>query len=303
MQNQSEPGKARKHPKLRDYGLTLKILLESPSSAIGLLIVAAYGAIAVIDSTFPSLIGVANAYRMVPDFSNPVPLPPSWPLHPFGTTFPGVDLYQAVMAAIRIDLWYSLVIVLSSAAIGTIIGVTAAYAGGYLDEILMRFTDIFLSIPYLPFAIAIGFLLGREIGNVSLAIALVWWPLYARYARGQALSVKENAYVEAARASGVSSPRIIFSHLLPNVLTPVFVQVSLDLGTIVQIFAGLAFIGFASRDALLPELGALISDGFQYAVAAPWVVLAPGIAILIFAIGMNLLGDGLRDALDPRNRT
>jgi len=277
--------------------------LESPSSVMGLAIVVAYAAIAVIDFTYPQLIGVENAYSMIPDYVNTVPQPPAWPTHPFGTTFPGIDLYQAIMAAIRVDLWYSFLIVLVGAIIGITLGVLAAYFGGYIDELLMRFADIFLSIPYLPFAIAVGFILGRELSDVSIALILVWWPLYARYARGQALSVKESAFVEAAKASGVGSWRIMIRHVVPNVLTPIFVQVSLDLGTVVQIFAALTFIGFASANALLPELGALISRGFQYAVTAPWVVFFPGMAILVFAIGMNLLGDGLRDALDPKYRT
>jgi len=290
-------------PRIREYRLTLRILLESPSATIGLVIVIFYAAVAVIDATFPHLIGVQNAYSMVPNFANPTPQPPVWPAHPFGTTFPGIDLYQAVMAAIRIDLFYSLLIVIAGATIGTAVGVTAAYLGGYLDEVLMRFTDIFLSVPYLPFAIAIGFILGRELGNFSLALALVWWPLYARYARGQTLSIKEFTFVEAAKANGVGGVGIVTRHIFPNVLTPIFVQISLDLGTIVQVFAGLTFIGFASSNILLPELGTLISNGFQYAVSDPWVVFFPGMAILIFAVGMNLLGDGLRDALDPRNRT
>ncbi len=207
------------------------------------------------------------------------------------------------MAAIRIDLYYSFQVVLGGAIIGTVVGVCAAYYGGYIDEALMRFTDIFLSIPYLPFAIAIAFFLGREISNISVALTLVWWPLYARYARGQTLSVKENAYIEGAKASGVGTPGILRYHIIPNVLTPIFVQISLDLGTVVQVFAGLVFIGFATGNLLLPELGTLISNGFGFAVTAPWTILFPGLAILIFAIGMNLLGDGLRDALDPKRRT
>jgi peptide/nickel transport system permease protein len=289
--------------RLREYRLTLKILLESPSSTVGLAIVLAYATVAVIDFTYPSLIGVQNAYSMVPDFMNSVPAPPVWPIHPFGTTFPGVDLYQAVMSAIRVDLWYSLMIVLAGAAAGTMVGVLAAYVGGYVDEALMRFTDIFMSIPFLPFAIAVAFVLGRALDDVSLALVIVWWPNYSRYAYGQALSLKENAYFEAARASGVGTWGIIFRHVIPNVLTPTFVQISLDLGTVVQVFASLTFIGFASGNPLLPELGTLISNGFQYAVTAPWVIFFPGMAILIFSIGMNLLGDGLRDALDPRSRT
>lgn len=285
------------------YKLTLRLLFEDVSSAAGLIIVLGYVAVAVIDAVYPQLIGVVSANVEIPNFSNPVPQPPSWPLHPFGTTFPGVDLYQAVMAAIRIDLWYSFLIVVGGALVGILVGVVAAYMSGAIDEVLMRITDIFLSVPYLPFAIAVGFVLGRGLDELSLALIVVWWPLYARYARGQALSVKENAYVEAAKASGVGGWGIMTKHIIPNVLTPIFVQISLDLGTVVQTFAALTFIGFASSGPFLPELGTLISNGFPYAISAPWVVIFPGVAILIFAVGMNLLGDGLRDALDPRNRT
>jgi peptide/nickel transport system permease protein len=289
--------------RLDQYKLTLRLLFEDFSSAIGLIIVIGYVVVAVIDAVYPQLIGVINANIELPNYSNPVPQPPSWPLHPFGTTFPGVDLYQAVMAAIRIDLWYSFLIVVGGALIGIVVGVVAAYMSGVFDEFLMRITDIFLSIPYLPFAIAVGFVLGRGLDELSLALIVVWWPLYARYARGQALSIKENAYVEAAKASGVSGWGVMTKHIIPNVLTPIFVQISLDLGTVVQTFAALTFIGFASSGPFLPELGTLISNGFPYAISAPWVVLFPGVTILIFAVGMNLLGDGLRDALDPRNRT
>jgi len=289
--------------RLDQYKLTLKLLFEDVSSAAGLIIVLGYVVVAVIDAVYPPLIGVVNANVEIPNFSNPVPQPPTWPLHPFGTTFPGVDLYQAVMAAIRIDLWYSFLIVVGGALVGILVGVVAAYMSGATDEVLMRITDIFLSVPYLPFAIAVGFVLGRGLDELSLALIVVWWPLYARYARGQALSVKENAYVEAAKASGVGGWGIMTKHIIPNVLTPIFVQISLDLGTVVQTFAALTFIGFASSGPFLPELGTLISNGFPYAISAPWVVIFPGVAILIFAVGMNLLGDGLRDALDPRNRT
>ena len=289
--------------RLDQYKLTLRLLFEDVSSAAGLIIVLGYVAVAVIDAVYPQLIGVVSANVEIPNFSNPVPQPPSWPLHPFGTTFPGVDLYQAVMAAIRIDLWYSFLIVVGGALVGILVGVVAAYMSGAIDEVLMRITDIFLSVPYLPFAIAVGFVLGRGLDELSLALIVVWWPLYARYARGQALSVKENAYVEAAKASGVGGWGIMTKHIIPNVLTPIFVQISLDLGTVVQTFAALTFIGFASSGPFLPELGTLISNGFPYAISAPWVVIFPGVAILIFAVGMNLLGDGLRDALDPRNRT
>jgi peptide/nickel transport system permease protein len=285
----------------KETKLTLRILLETKSSALGLIIVIAYAFIAIMDFVYPKAIGVQDAYSLIPSFGN-LPVAPS-AAHIFGTTYDGIDLYQAVMSAIRVDLWYSLLVVFGGMIIGTIVGVFAAYYGGYVDEVLMRFTDIFLAIPYLPFAIAIAFVLGRELSNVSVALTLVWWPLYARYARGQTLSVKENAYIEGAKASGVGTPGILFQHIVPNVLTPIFVQISLDLGTVVQVFAGLVFIGFSSGQPFLPELGGLISNAFNLTIQYPWTTFFPGVAIVVFAVGMNLLGDGLRDALDPKRRT
>jgi peptide/nickel transport system permease protein len=138
--------------------------------------------------------------------------------------------------------------------------------------------------------------------NMSLALVLVWWPLYARYTRSTTLSTKEFTFVEAARASGVSRIRIIFRHILPNSLPPVFIQFSLDLGAIMVIFSTLAFIGFITN-ASVPELGYLTSLGLNYVQTAPWAVIFPGVVITIFALAVNLLGDGLRDVIDPRRRS
>jgi peptide/nickel transport system permease protein len=165
----------------------------------------------------------------------------------------------------------------------------------------MRITDIFFSIPYLILALAVGFILGRSLMNMSIALAIVWWPLYARYTRSQTLSTKELTFVEAAKASGVSRVKITFKHILPNSLPPVFIQISLDLGSIMVIFSTLAFIGFIAT-ANVPELGYLTSLGLYYVETAPWALIFPGLAITLFALAVNLVGDGLRDVIDPRRR-
>ncbi|WP_252896485.1 ABC transporter permease [Metallosphaera hakonensis] len=250
---------------------------------------------------YPEVIGVRNPNTLIYNFINPVPQPPS-AQYPLGTTYPGVNLLQAIMEAIRVDLGFSLLIVVSGALIGAVIGVLAAYIGGYLDEVLMRVTDIFFSVPYLVLALAVGFVLGRSLNSMVIALIIVWWPIYARYSRSLTLSLRESMFIEAAKASGASNLRIMFRHILPNTLPPILVQISLDLGSVVGIFATLAFIGFIPN-ANIPELGYLTSLGLNYIQSAPWTVIFPGLAITLFALSVNLMGDGLRDVIDPRRRS
>jgi len=281
--------------------LSLSVFFANKAAVVGLVIVMIYVVIGVIDEVYPPLIGITSAGTLVPNFFNPAPSPPSL-AHLFGTTYPGVDLFSSIIKAIRIDLAYSLLVVAIGAAVGSVIGVISATVGGLMDEIVMRITDIFFSIPYLVLALAVGFILGRNLLNMSLALAIVWWPLYARYTRSQTLSTKEFTFVEAAKASGVSRLKIMFKHILPNTLPPVFIQVSLDLGSIMVIFSTLAFIGFITN-ASIPELGYLTSLGLSYVQTAPWAVIFPGVAITLFALAVNLMGDGLRDVIDPRRRS
>src|SRR6266566_1064014 len=273
-----------------EYRLTLRLLLQRPLAAAGLVITLAYVAIAIAASFLP------DRDILQTDFANPFPEAPwwwgagrvgSW----FGTTYPGIDLY------------YSALVVLGGALIGILVGLVAGYKGSFFDEALMRTTDVTYSIPFLVFAIAVAFVLGRDFTTLNLALLILWWPPYARLVRAQVLSVKENKFIEAARAAGASDTRIMFRHVLPNTLAPVFVQVSLDLGVVIQIFAALIFVGFAPQGGFVPELGALIFYGYQQGPASyPWTILFPGIALVVFAVGVNLLGDGLRDVLDPRLR-
>jgi len=281
--------------------LSLQVFFSNKLAVVGLVIVLAYVADALIVQFAPWLIGLKYPFKVIPDYSNPVPQPPSWK-HPFGTTYPGIDLLRAVVKAIRFDLGLSVVIVVPGALLGIVIGIVATYFGGWVDDVLMRLTDIFFSVPYLVLAIAIGYALGRNITSMVIALIIVWWPLYARYTRSVTLQVKELTFIEAARAAGASNYKIMFRHILPNALPPVLVQMSMDLGTIMLTISGLAFIGFLPV-ANIPELGYLSTLGLIYINTAPWTVLVPGVFIVIFAVAVYLLGMGLMDVINPRRRS
>lgn len=281
--------------------ISLKIFFGNPTAFIGFLIFTLYVIIALIVQFNPSLLGIRNPNVLEMDFANPIPQPPSIS-HPLGTTYPGIDLLKGILAAIRIDLYYSFLVVIGGALIGTLFGIISGYKGGILDDIAMRITDVFFSIPYLILALAISFVLGRTLDSMVIALIIVWWPLYARYARSQTLTVKRMPFVDAARVAGTSDFKIMIRHILPNVLPPIFVQISLDLGVIMVIFSVLAFLGLVAN-ASLPELGYLTELGLNYIQSAPWTVIFPGLVITLFALAVNLMGDGLRDVIDPRRRS
>lgn len=289
-------------PKLRSLLLTLKLLVTNPTGAVGFSIMVFYFGLAIILQVAPSLIGITNVNTMIPNFSNPYPQPPS-STHLFGTTYPGIDLFHGIIKAIRIDVFSSAAVVSAGAIIGSVVGVTAGYKGKGFDQVVMRVTDIFFSLPFLVLAMAVGFVLGRALQDVLLALIIVWWPMYARLTRSQTLYLKNELYVKFSTLSGNSTFRTLFKHVIPNTITPVLVQMSIDLANIILLLSGLYFIGFAASSPYLPELGSLISYGFPFAITAYWTVLYPGIFLLIFALGMNLFGDGLRDALNPKFRT
>jgi peptide/nickel transport system permease protein len=182
-----------------------------------------------------------------------------------------------------------------------VVGLFSGYVGGIVDEIIMRVTDIFFSVPYLILAMAIAAALGPNLTNAMISLSIVWWPVYARLIRGQVLLVREYTYVEAARALGASNIRIIFRHILPNSFSPVIVQASLDFGNAVMYAAALSFIGLGAQPPS-PEWGAMISMGRNYMRESWWFATFPGLAILVTVLGFNLLGDGLRDIFDPRLR-
>ena len=226
--------------------------------------------------------------------------PPS-PDHWLGTDQLGRDIASRLLYGARISLVIGVVVVTLAGVFGTFVGLIAGYAGGLVDEALMRVTEVFLAFPPLILAMAIAGALGPSLTNAIIAIAAVTWAIYARVTRGQLLSLRRREFVEAARAIGASRTRILVRHLLPNALAPLLIQGSFDMGSAIISAAGLSFIGFGAQPPT-PEWGVMISEGRNFISTQPWLSLFPGLAIL-FAVGaFNLLGDGLRDLFDPRLR-
>jgi len=227
-------------------------------------------------------------------------LPPS-PRHLLGTDDLGMDVFSRIVWGARIDLLSSLIVVGAGGTIGTLFGLLAGWLGGWWDEVLMRVTDIFLAFPALILAMAISAVLTPNLTNALIAISVTYWPIYARLARAQVLATKRLEYVDAARCIGNKPSRIHFRHVFPNTFTPMLVQATLDMGSVLLIAAGLSFIGFGAQPPT-PEWGLMISQGQSFLMTQWWVSTAPAVAILLLVVGFNQLGDALRDLLDPRLR-
>jgi peptide/nickel transport system permease protein len=227
-------------------------------------------------------------------------LPPSWS-HLFGTDGLGRDIASRVMYGSRVSLTIALLVAAISTPIGMLIGILSGYLGGLVDEILMRLADIFLAFPRLILAIAFAAALGPGVENAIIAIAIAHWPSYARLARAETLNVKNNDYIQAMRVLGVGKLRIMAGHIAPMCLSSIIVRMSLDMGTIILTAAGLGFLGLGAQPPM-PEWGLMVADGRQFLVDQWWVSTLPGLAILVVVMGFNLLGDGIRDVLDPRQR-
>lgn len=221
------------------------------------------------------------------------------PAHPLGTAENGVDVLSQVLHGARISLFVGLFATLVSAVVGTLLGAWAGHASGLFDEGLMRVVDVLLAFPGMLLAIFITSVLGPSLGNVILALSATSWTGYARLARAQVLSLREREFVLAARSMGATDRRILFGHLLPNLLGPVVVQATFGIPGAMLAEASLSFLGLGVPPGT-PSWGALVDQGTQYLLVAPHVALIPGLAIAVSVLGFNLLGDGLRDRLDPR---
>lgn len=271
--------------------------LRTPTAFVGLVVIVLLISMALL-APYLTEPNVPDPSQMPRDWAA-LNAPPGTPGHPLGTTSSGGDVLYGIIWGARTSLQLSLIVVSITVTIGLVVGSLAGFLGGRLDTILMRVVDVFLSIPELIFALAIAAILGPSLGNIILAIALVFWVKYARIIRGQIIHVKQNEYVDAARVMGDSPLRIYLKDVLPNSITPVVVQATLDMGHVVLIGATLSFIGLA--EAGLAEWGVLVSDG-QTGISAGrwWTSLFAGGMIFLWSLAFNLLGDGMRDALDPR---
>ena len=217
--------------------------------------------------------------------------------HLFGTDILGRDVFSRMLYATPNDVFVSFVVVGVSFLVGALLGATAGYRGGLLDEALMRYTDVIFAIPALVLAISIAIILGPGIIHMMYALLIIWWPPYARLARGEALRVSHQNYIEAAKASGIGGFRILTRHVLPNILTPMIAYASIDIGSVIIIYAGLSYLGLSIRPPL-PEWGAMVSAYQDYLVSAPWLPIFPALVIGIVVVAFSILGDGLRDAVE-----
>lgn len=219
--------------------------------------------------------------------------------HLLGSDELGRDIWSRIVYGSRITLYIVALVVLTAPLLGLAIGTAAGYFGGLVDTVLMRITDVFLAFPRLILALAFVAALGAGIENAVLAIALTAWPPYARVARAETLTVRNSDYIAAIRLQGAGPARIIAGHVMPMCLSSLIVRVTLDMAGIILTAAGLGFLGLGAQPPL-PEWGAMISSGRRFLLDHWWVATMPGLAIFIVSLGFNLLGDGLRDVLDPR---
>lgn len=227
---------------------------------------------------------------------------PFGPLHPLGADAIGRDILSRIIFGARISLTVGLASVAIAVVLGTVIGLIAGYHGGLIDAILMRSADIQLSFPFILLAITVIAVVGPGLWKVILVMALTQWVQYARIVRGQTLGLREREFVQAAYGLGASSGRIMFRHILLNALTPVTVLATLGIANNILLEAGLTFLGLGV-DPTTPSWGGMLADGRNYIERAWWVATFPGLAITVTVLGFNLLGDWLRDRLDPRTRT
>jgi peptide/nickel transport system permease protein len=273
----------------------LRKLMRDPSAVLGLAIILALIAIAIfapLIATHPEAVWDMNPRQRL--------LPPS-ATYLFGTDRMGADIFSRILFGARITLTIAIVAVGAALAIGVPIGLVSGWRQGLPGEALMRVSDIFLAVPQIVLAIAISQTLGPSIENVILALSVTYWPWFARLVHAEVRALKNETFIEAAIALGVPPRRIILLHVLPNVASPIIVRTSIGMGFTILTASALGFLGLGAPPPA-PEWGRMISESREFLPESWWYALAPGLAIFLVVMGFNLLGDGLRDVLDPRIR-
>ncbi|MCL1912658.1 MAG: ABC transporter permease [Eubacteriaceae bacterium] len=264
---------------------------KNPLSVIGALIISAL----VMAAIFAPVLAThpPNEIVMADKLAQPSPA------HYFGTDEMGRDIYSRIVYGSRISLQVGMQVVGIAISIGVFTGAVSGYYGGWIDEIIMRITDMFLAFPSMILAMAIAAALGPSLSNAVIASSITWWPWYTRMVRSQILALREAEFVEAARASGNTMFGVIIKYILPNCLSPLIVQATMDVGFAIQLTAGLSFIGLGAQPPTA-DWGSMLSTGRKYMLTHWWYVTFPGLFIFLVVLGFNLLGDGLRDHLDPK---
>ncbi|HVL23425.1 MAG TPA: nickel transporter permease [Thermomicrobiales bacterium] len=269
---------------------------QSPLSLVGLGIVVLLVLVAIVGPFFVPYPNDASGAVHIKERL----LPPSG-AHWFGTDHVGRDILSRLVIGARTSLLAGVLVIVMAVIIGTVLGALAGYLGGWVETVIMRVTDVFLTIPDLILAMAFAAALGPGLTNVMIAVSLVWWPGYCRLARANVIALRNAQFAEAAASLGSSRRRILFRHILPNAFPTLLVKASMDVGFAVLTTAALGFIGLGTQPPT-PDWGQMVSEGRKYLRDAWWYSTFPGIAILLTVIATNLLGDGIRDVLDPRTR-
>ncbi|MEM3692417.1 MAG: ABC transporter permease [Candidatus Bathyarchaeia archaeon] len=278
----------------REIAYSLRLFFKNKLVAIGTIIVFFLLMLAILG---PLIVDPNEPYRV--DYINALKPPQSD--HLFGTDDLGRDLFKLIILGARYDMAISIFVVAVSSIIGILVGSVSGYLGGKIDEAFMRIIDVLFAFPGLILAMAVSMILGKSLFNLFLSLVLVWWTGYARLIRGQVLSEKEKLYIRAAKSLGLPGYRILFKHILPNAIYPILIMATMDIGGVMLSAAGLSFIGLGPSP-FEPEWGSLVNRGARYLFMAPWVMFFPGLTILLASLGFNLVGDGVRDILDPRLR-
>jgi len=283
----------RHSSEVSDVKETLYLIKKSPLTMIGLAIILILVTVAI----FAPYIAPHNPVTMNLDKR----LAPPSKDYLLGTDELGRDILSRIIYGAGVALKIMLIVLAIDLPLGILLGLIAGYFGGWIDEIIMRIADIFMAFPRLILAMAIGAALGPNLKNTMIAIALTMWPVYARLARGETLSIKERTFIEAERALGSSNLKILILNILPLCFSTLVVRATLDMGNIIRIAAGMSFLGLGAQPPT-PDWGLMVSSGRNFLVSQWWVPTFPGFAILLTVFGFNLLGDGIRDISDPHLR-